>query len=182
MFGIDSPELLVIAVVALVVIGPKELPRHAAQLGQVDVPDARHGLGVPRPCRRDGAPVRSRRGEEAARRPRPVSTCRRSIRPSRSRARSRKAWPRARRPWPRPRVDDLRQSAGRARIGAADRGRAAAALSRCAEAAPDRVTPEAAPAVRRCRSCLPKPGCRRLPAEEKPAKAVAAELERQLAL
>ena len=26
MFGIDSPELLVIAVVALVVIGPKELP------------------------------------------------------------------------------------------------------------------------------------------------------------
>jgi sec-independent protein translocase protein TatB len=27
MFGIDSPELLVIAVVALVVIGPKELPK-----------------------------------------------------------------------------------------------------------------------------------------------------------
>lgn len=26
MFGIDSPELLVIAIVALVVIGPKELP------------------------------------------------------------------------------------------------------------------------------------------------------------
>ena len=26
MFGVDSPELLVIAVVALVVIGPKELP------------------------------------------------------------------------------------------------------------------------------------------------------------
>src|SRR5436190_6843287 len=26
MFGIDSPELLVIAVVALIVIGPKELP------------------------------------------------------------------------------------------------------------------------------------------------------------
>ena len=26
MFGIDSPELLVIAIVALIVIGPKELP------------------------------------------------------------------------------------------------------------------------------------------------------------
>lgn len=26
MFGIDSPELLVIVIVALVVIGPKELP------------------------------------------------------------------------------------------------------------------------------------------------------------
>lgn len=34
MFGIDSPELLVIAVVALVVIGPKELPSLLRSWGQ----------------------------------------------------------------------------------------------------------------------------------------------------
>jgi len=34
MFGIDSPELLVIAVVALVVIGPKELPKLLRSWGQ----------------------------------------------------------------------------------------------------------------------------------------------------
>ncbi len=34
MFGIDSPELLVIAVVALVVIGPKELPKLLRGWGQ----------------------------------------------------------------------------------------------------------------------------------------------------
>jgi sec-independent protein translocase protein TatB len=34
MFGIDSPELLVIAVVALVVIGPKELPGMLRSWGQ----------------------------------------------------------------------------------------------------------------------------------------------------
>src|SRR5687767_2285626 len=34
MFGIDSPELLVIAVVALVVIGPKELPGLLRSWGQ----------------------------------------------------------------------------------------------------------------------------------------------------
>ncbi len=33
MFGIDSPELLVIAVVALVVIGPKDLPRVMRTVG-----------------------------------------------------------------------------------------------------------------------------------------------------
>ncbi len=34
MFGIDSSELLVIAVVALVVIGPKDLPRVMRTVGQ----------------------------------------------------------------------------------------------------------------------------------------------------
>ena len=34
MFGIDSSELLVIAVVALVVIGPKDLPRVMRTIGQ----------------------------------------------------------------------------------------------------------------------------------------------------
>lgn len=34
MFGIDSPELLVIAIVALVVIGPKELPSLLRSWGQ----------------------------------------------------------------------------------------------------------------------------------------------------
>jgi len=34
MFGIDSNELLVIAVVALVVIGPKDLPRMMRTIGQ----------------------------------------------------------------------------------------------------------------------------------------------------
>ena len=33
MFGIDSGELLIIAVVALVVIGPKDLPRVMRTLG-----------------------------------------------------------------------------------------------------------------------------------------------------
>jgi sec-independent protein translocase protein TatB len=34
MFGIDSTELLVVAVVALVVIGPKDLPRVLRTVGQ----------------------------------------------------------------------------------------------------------------------------------------------------
>ena len=34
MFGIDSTELLVVAVVALVVIGPKDLPRVMRTVGQ----------------------------------------------------------------------------------------------------------------------------------------------------
>lgn len=34
MFGIDSSELLIVAVVALVVIGPKDLPRVLRQIGQ----------------------------------------------------------------------------------------------------------------------------------------------------
>ena len=34
MFGIDSTELLIIAVVALVVIGPKDLPRVMRQVGE----------------------------------------------------------------------------------------------------------------------------------------------------
>ena len=33
MFGIDSGELLIIAVVALVVIGPKDLPRVMRAIG-----------------------------------------------------------------------------------------------------------------------------------------------------
>ena len=35
MFGIDSSELLIIAVVAVVVIGPKDLPRVLYQIGKV---------------------------------------------------------------------------------------------------------------------------------------------------
>lgn len=35
MFGIDSGELLIIAVVALVVIGPKDLPRAMRTIGQL---------------------------------------------------------------------------------------------------------------------------------------------------
>lgn len=34
MFGIDGPEFILIAVVALVVIGPKDLPRVMRQAGQ----------------------------------------------------------------------------------------------------------------------------------------------------
>ena len=47
MFGIDTTELLIIAVVALIVIGPKDLPRvdaHGRQLGR---PGARHGAPFP---------------------------------------------------------------------------------------------------------------------------------------
>ena len=50
---------------------------HAAELGQMDGPGARHGIGVPRPCRRYGPSVRARRGEEATQigtRPRPPGT------------------------------------------------------------------------------------------------------------
>lgn len=35
MFGIDSAEMLVIAIVAIVVIGPKDLPRVLYKVGQV---------------------------------------------------------------------------------------------------------------------------------------------------
>ncbi len=35
MFGVDSSELLLIAVVAVIVIGPKDLPRALYKLGQV---------------------------------------------------------------------------------------------------------------------------------------------------
>ncbi len=35
MFGIDSTELLIIAIVAVIVIGPKDLPRVLYQLGKV---------------------------------------------------------------------------------------------------------------------------------------------------
>ncbi len=35
MFGINGPEFLIIAVLALLVIGPERLPQYAAQLGRV---------------------------------------------------------------------------------------------------------------------------------------------------
>lgn len=35
MFGINGPEFLIIAVIALLVIGPERLPQYAAQLGRL---------------------------------------------------------------------------------------------------------------------------------------------------
>lgn len=35
MFGINGPEFLILAVLALLVIGPERLPKYAAQLGRV---------------------------------------------------------------------------------------------------------------------------------------------------
>ena len=147
MFGIDSPELLVIAVVALVVIGPKELPGLLRTLGQVDGQDARHGVGVPRPCRRDGAPVRARRGEEAARRSAGGLDLQ-SLDPTKQiKSTSRRAWPRARKPVAEAKCDP-RQSAGRARVGAASRRVGAADRGRTGAG-------EIAPELRR-RSLRPK--------------------------
>ena len=35
MFGIDSSELLVIVIIAVIVIGPKDLPRALYKVGQI---------------------------------------------------------------------------------------------------------------------------------------------------
>ena len=50
MFGIDSGELLIIAVVALVVIGPKDLPRVMRTDRPVGRQGARHGRAISAPA------------------------------------------------------------------------------------------------------------------------------------
>ena len=86
MFGIDSPELLVIAIVALVVIGPKELPgllrtwgKWMAQMRGMASEFRGHVDEMVRQSELDE--VKKQLDE-----PRPASICRRSIRPSRSSA------------------------------------------------------------------------------------------------
>ena len=179
MFGIDSPELLVIAIVALVVIGPKELPgllrtwgKWMAQMRGMASEFRGHVDEMVRQSELDEV-KKQLTGS-------PASTCSRSIRPSRSQRTSRKAWPRARRPSPTPRARSTirwpspnrrRRSPSKPPPRLRRRGPAAAepAPRRCAEAPPSRRP-------------KPTPAPAEPPAvEEKPAKA-ARRLERQLAL
>ena len=189
MFGIDSPELLVIAIVALVVIGPKELPgllrtwgKWMAQMrgmasefrGHVDEMVRQSELDEVKK-QLDGPP--------------PASTCK-SLDPTKQirahiqegMAEGEKAMAEAK--------SELRQSAGRARIGAADRRRdppAAAGAGRdgdrraapAAPTTPPWIAAEAAAAEPASPSRHRRRPSRRV--EEKPAKA-ARRIERQLAL
>ncbi len=91
MFGIDSPELLVIAVVALVVIGPKELPgmlrswgKWMAQMRGMASEFRGHVDEMVRQADLDDVKKQLTAN--------PASTCRRSIPPGKSRARFRRAW------------------------------------------------------------------------------------------
>ena len=60
MFGIEFPELVVIAVVALIVIGPEHLPKVARTMGHLWGRAQRYISGVKADISRDMAGVRGR--------------------------------------------------------------------------------------------------------------------------
>jgi Tat protein translocase TatB subunit len=68
MFGIGMPELLVILVVALVVLGPKRLPELARTLGKAMAEFRRHSTDVMEEFQQQ-----IRLEEDAARRPKPTA-------------------------------------------------------------------------------------------------------------
>ena len=68
MFDIGWSELLVIGIVALIAIGPKELPGVLRSRRPMDGQDPAHGVGLPGPVPGGDARSRGRRPEEAIRR------------------------------------------------------------------------------------------------------------------
>ena len=68
MFDIGWSELVVIAIVALIAIGPKELPNVLRMVGTVHGQDPPHGVGIPGPVPGGDARGRDGRPEEAGRR------------------------------------------------------------------------------------------------------------------
>jgi sec-independent protein translocase protein TatA len=69
MFGMGMPEMLVILVVALVVLGPKRLPELARTLGKAMAEFRRQTSDI-----MDEFQQQARLDEEAARRPKPKPT------------------------------------------------------------------------------------------------------------
>ena len=68
MFDIGWGKLVIIGVVALIVIGPKELPAVLRTRRPVDGQDPPHGVGIPGPVPGGDARGRDGRPEEAGRR------------------------------------------------------------------------------------------------------------------
>ncbi len=175
MFDIGWSELLVIGVVALIAIGPKELPGVLRTVGQWMAQDPPHGRRVPGPVPRSDARGRDGRPQEAGRRddrrrPRatPTSirsaTCARSIesthrpiKPARQAGRRPSASPSAGDGAP-PRRARPRRSRRRAR--AAWRRRADAAPSRRSRREPRRAEPP------RPRRAKPDAGASRMSRED----------------
>ena len=178
MFGIDSPELLVIAVVALVVIGPKELPGLLRSWGKWMA--KMRGMASEFRGHVDEMVRQSELDEvkkQLTERP-PASTCSRSIRRRRSRASSRKAWPRARRPSPTPRARSTIRwpSRNRRRRSPQDRRRRRDRDGRAVDDRKSRPPQPSEPRRRSRRNRRPAGSAASAsPAvEEKPAKAAAA--------
>ena len=103
MFGIDSPELLVIAIVALVVIGPKELPGLLRSWGKWMA--QMRGMASEFRGHVDEMVRQSELDEVKKQLESAPGLDLQSLDPTKQiKSTSRKAWPRARRPWPRPRA------------------------------------------------------------------------------
>ncbi|MEI9886656.1 MAG: twin-arginine translocase TatA/TatE family subunit [Rhizomicrobium sp.] len=74
MLDFSWSHILVLLIVALVVVGPKDLPRLMRIVGQWMGKARAMGRPVPQELRRHGAPVRARRAAQGDREPAPTKS------------------------------------------------------------------------------------------------------------